>query len=80
MTEDLTNKIAEIIPKIMNTKELANLQRINHDTVNVLYTFTVKSKKYILKILTRAPRVEHEYFRFEKEASIMKQFNKMNST
>ncbi len=56
------------------TDKIENIKIMPNPTVNHLVTFEADEKKYIMKILTRKPAAEHEYYRLEKEANILKQF------
>ncbi|NHJ84090.1 MAG: aminoglycoside phosphotransferase family protein [Asgard group archaeon] len=67
-------KILEVLIEIFQTEKVINLIIKDNKTVNTIVTFDIEGKKYLMKILTRKPNAEHEYYRFEKEAQLMKYF------
>nr|NHJ86813.1 aminoglycoside phosphotransferase family protein [Asgard group archaeon] len=50
---------------------------LDNKSVNELFAFNVKNQEYIVRILTRQPTAENEFYRFEKEAKLMQLFTQL---
>lgn len=72
MVELSQEKINQVLCEIFSTDKVENLQQKSNHTVNHLFNFQVEEKKYMIKILTRAPAEEAEFYRFEKEVYLLK--------
>ena len=80
MSETDPVKILTTLQTIFSTEKIFDLLKLPDKTVNELYSFKVKNKKFIIKILTRPPISEMDNFRLEKEANLMKRFTSRNKT
>ena len=76
LVELVQNKVKQVLSEIFHTKEIENLQPHGNHTVNHLFSFQVEEKKFMLKILTRNPAEEAEFYRLEKEVYLLKLFKK----
>ena len=67
-------KIEAFLTKKFDVEKISNLKISPNATVNNHVVFEIENKKYVMKILTRKPAAEHEFYRLEKEANLMQQF------
>ncbi len=74
------DKIKAFLSEKFHTEKIEKIKILLDPTVNHHVTFEVEKKKYILKILTRKPAAEHEYYRLEKEADILVQFKQLEES
>jgi len=80
MLELSQEKIIQVLCEIFHTDKIENLQAKSDLTVNHLFSFQVEEKKYMMKILTRPPAEEAEFYRFEKEVFLLKLFKEKSET
>lgn len=74
------DKIKVFLSEKFQTDEIVNVNIMLNPTVNHHVTFEVEKKKYIMKILTRKPAAEHEYYRLEKEADLLVHFKRLEES
>ena len=74
------DKIKAFLSEKFQTDKIANVKLRLDPSVNHLVTFEIEKKKYIIKIMTRKPAAEHEYYRLKKEAEIMKNFKRLEES
>ncbi|MBN1328275.1 MAG: aminoglycoside phosphotransferase family protein [Candidatus Heimdallarchaeota archaeon] len=78
MLESSLGKLKEILPSIFQVEKITNFTCLANTSVNDLFSFKVKEKEFVVRILTRQPIIENEYYRFEKEARLMQLFTQLN--
>jgi len=72
-------RIQQFLQKHFKTEEEIPLTRKGKHTVNELFTFQINSKPFVIKIMTRPPRLKSDFYRFEKEAELLKYFSMENT-
>ena len=72
------DKIESFLLKKFQVDKISSLVISQNSTVNNHVVFEIDNKKYVMKILTRKPAEEHEFYRLEKEANLMQQFKQNN--
>ncbi|MHA1433415.1 MAG: phosphotransferase family protein [Candidatus Heimdallarchaeota archaeon] len=80
MIELSQEKIKQVLSDIFQTEKIENLLPLSNGCVNNLYCFQVKDQKFVIKILTRPPAEEAEFYRFEKEVYLLKLFKEKAET
>jgi len=80
MTELTQEKINNVLNEIFHTDKIENLLPLSNGCVNNLYQFQVEDQKFVIKILTRPPAEEAEFYRFEKEVYLLKLFKEKSET
>ncbi|HUU77974.1 MAG TPA: phosphotransferase [candidate division Zixibacteria bacterium] len=79
MAEINTEDIKENLKEIFNVSKIERFEAVPNITVNKLFFFEISKKKFVMKILVRKPATENEFYRFEKEATILNNFTKLNN-
>ncbi|MHA1825051.1 MAG: phosphotransferase family protein [Candidatus Heimdallarchaeota archaeon] len=75
---NLIIKIEPVLRGLFEVDQGIRFSREGAKTVNDLFSFQIGNKKYLLKILTRPPRVKSDYFRFEKEVALIARLQQKN--
>ncbi|MHA1440672.1 MAG: phosphotransferase family protein, partial [Candidatus Heimdallarchaeota archaeon] len=73
-------KIKQVLCEIFKIDEVESLIPLSNGCVNNLYRFQVEDKNFVIKILTRPPAEEAEFYRFEKEVYLLKLFKEKSET
>jgi aminoglycoside phosphotransferase (APT) family kinase protein len=73
-------KIKSVLCEIFQTDKVENLEPLSNGNVNYLLKFDIEDKKYVIKILTRPPAEEAEFYRFEKEVYLFHLFKEKSET
>lgn len=74
------NKIKVFLSEKFQNDKIKNVKVMLNSTVNHHVTFEVEKNKYIIKILTRKPAAENEYYRLEKEADLLIHFKQLEES
>jgi len=66
--------ISQTLKDIFQVEKIRNLGFFSKPTVNSLLSFQIADRHYIMKVLTREPTRDAEFYRFEKEAELLRFF------
>lgn len=75
ISQELVNKA---LIGIFKTNKIKNIQISENITVNRIVTFEINEANFFMKILTRKPTSESEFYRLEKEAKLINFFAQKN--
>jgi aminoglycoside phosphotransferase (APT) family kinase protein len=70
------DKLAKFIQKKFEMDKEVDLLKLQPTSVNTSFIFYYQDKKYLVKIITRPIRNNHEFYRLDKEANLYRNFNK----